>query len=89
MKTMKLVLFVFASICVFNTLCAKHSDSYLLGNYSYLKAQSNYLTQITALSSKMQEAGYNAAICEITKFSVEADIRNLLAHFLIAQSEFN
>ncbi|GAB1468489.1 hypothetical protein MASR2M64_12190 [Candidatus Cloacimonadota bacterium] len=78
MKTMKLVFFVLMFICVLNPLLSKHSDRYLLGNFSYIRAQAGMTGRLEALSSKMKEAGYNATVCEVTNSSTQPQISELL-----------
>lgn len=63
------------------SLYAKHADNYLLGNFSYLRAHNDYLPRVDSLSNRMQQAGYNATVCEIVDSSTDSQIAQLLDTF--------
>ena len=59
---------------------AKHADGYLLGNFSYLQAHNAYLPRVDSLSNRMQQAGYNATVCEIVDSSSDSQISQSAGH---------
>lgn len=60
---------------------AKYTDDFILGNFSYLRATSNFLPRVDSLAARMREAGFNATVCEILDGSSPAQIKQLLNSF--------
>lgn len=74
------IAFLLALCLICLSLAAKHSDDFLLGNYSYLRAYSSDMARAEILGPLMQEAGYNATVCHIFDSSSPAQIKQLLGN---------
>ena len=65
------------SVC----LNAKHSDSLLLDNYSYLKSgwyNNGHAAKVDSLTKRMHELGYNATVCEHSFSATDVNLQSLL-----------
>ncbi len=80
-KTWKTAVIAAGLALLWTSSSAKHSDAYLLGNFSYLRANSGFLPRVDSLAARMKEAGYNASVCEIVQGSTPAQIGKLIGTF--------
>ena len=63
------------------SLNAKHSDSFLLGNYSFVKSgwyNNGHAAKVDSLTKRMHELGYNATVCEHSFSATDVNLQSLL-----------
>ena len=72
--------FIACLLCVCISVIAKHSDNFLLGNYSYWRTYGIHSSVADSVFQRMQDCGYNSTICNTYSNSIDTD--DLLTNML-------